>query len=694
MLRLPPVFSSDALFLHSSPLTVHGHTAPGTAVRAVLTDDVMTHEITANTVSDESGTFSLTITTPPASLHPWTLTLTDGEDSHVMHNVLFGELWLASGQSNMELQNEKQPDADAFLPTIRGKTIRVYHVYNTDGGSGGDFPDHPLDDTAGAWFSADDAEAVGLISAVGTSFSSELYDFLCKTDRDTPIGFVNACWGGTSIRAWIPRAAIDADRMLSERLAALGYIPTKEQWNTFGHNNAAQISCQYNLKIHGLLGLRFRGMLWYQGEYDCWTEPYERLYADCLHLLYTAYRNLFSADGYFPMLCVLLYPFPCTDEGDCYLGYVSQNFVDAAKAHPDCFHFLPISDLPPIWNFPVDHPIHPLHKFQTGKRLARLAENVVYGRTGMKNPAVLDRYEVDGSRLLLHFSVPGQPNTVDRYGGIRVGEALSPETTGKQHPIGLYIADASGTYVPAECEVLSADTLALSHPGVAHPLHAVYGYNSMEEGCNLFCGEFPVGVFRTDDLLRDAQKDRKLIEIQAKPWCDPTRDAVWTYETTPVTDVFYRPVWQPTEGCSLVRDRAFTLADGSIRISRPIPDTLPCDTVVGAYVERHPYNRLDFDRYTSLRLRVLSDTEVRLSMVLTAKTEDGAETQCTLPAVKRTDLHHRWAEYEFVFDRLPTGEFQRMELRASLSHTYYPFVNIEGFVLIPRSTFDDRRTPS
>ena len=684
MLRLPPVFSSGALFLHSAPLTVSGYTDPHIPAGLALYDSEGRITASVRTVSDENGTFSLTLQTPPASLSEWTLTVTAGEESHVMHNVLFGALWLASGQSNMELQNAKQPDADAYLPILTGKVVRVYHVYNTEGGSSGAFPDRPLDDAAGAWFDCADAKALGLISAIGTSFSAELYDFLRKVGNETPVGFVNACWGGTSIRAWIPRTALDADPALTARLQAHGHIPTPGQWNTFGHNNAAQICCQYNLKIHGLLGLRFRGMLWYQGEFDCWDEPYQRLYADCLSLLYRTYRDLFSPDGDFPMLCVLLYPFPCTDAGDCYIGYVNQNFVDAARENPDCIHFMPISDLPPVWNFPVDHPIHPLHKFRVGRRLAAQAEAVVYGRDGQKNPAVLDRYEINGSRLILHFTVPGQPDALQRFGGIRIGEAMLTDPARNGRPIGLYIADASGTYVPADCEILSCDTVAISHPGIAHPLHAAYGCNSMEEGCNLWAGDYPVGCFRTDDLSQESDANRTLIEIQCKPWCDPAREAVWTCESGPVTDVFYRPTWKPSDGCELVRDRAFTLGGGSIRLARPTPAKPPYDVSLGAYVERHPYNRLDFDRYSALHLRMLTAAHTVLSMVLTYEDADKTVRQTELPAEKIRDLHHSWAEYRIPFENLPAGEILRMELRAVLSHTYYPFVNFEGFVLMPR----------
>ena len=685
MLKLPPVFSSGALFLQNAPLTIHGTADADIPVTLTLSDHTAHTVKEVKTTADENGHFSLTFSTPTASCEPYTITLRAADDCHSMENILFGELWLASGQSNMELENAKQPDAESMLSTLSGKMIRVYHVYNIDGGSAGMFPYEPDDMTRGTWFDVTDNGCHALISAVGTAFCSHLSDFLNRADKQIPIGFVNACWGGTGIRSWIPRSAYQKEQTLMNRLREYGMYSEADDWNTHGRDNAGQTSCQYNLKVHGLVGLRFRGILWYQGEFECWDEPYLRLYADSLQVFYQTYRELFASDEHFPMLCVLLYPFPCTDEGDCYIGYVNQNFVDAAKKDPDHFHFIPTNDLPPIWNFPVDHPIHPLHKYAVGKRLAVLAENAVYGGEGQKNPAVLDAWERDSHRLLLHFSIPGQPDALKDFGGIRIGEHAPVFSVQKQRPIGLYIAGASGTYVPADCEILSCDTVALSHPGINEPLHAVYAYNSMEEGCNLWAGQFPLGCFRTDDLSREPQKNRPLITVECKPWCNETRDAVWTCEDAPILDVFYRPVWKAAPGCEVVHDRAFTLDCGSVRIARSdYPEKLPCDITVGACVERHPYNRLDFDRYTALHLRMLCAGEASLSLILTHQTDDGKTAETTLPAHKIKNLHHSWAEYRIPMDTIPTGEILSMQFRAEMRQAYYPFVNLEGFVLMPK----------
>ena len=681
MLLLPKIFSSNALFLQNAPLTLHGLTDAETAVCASIWQNGGQRISSAFCVSDKDGAFSLTLDTPAASTARYTVTVTAADSVHTMENVLFGELWLASGQSNMELENAKQPQNEAFLSALAGKCVRVYHVYNIDGGSAGLFPREPDSMADGAWCTFDDPAALGAVSALGTAFAADLYEYLQTVGEETPVGFVNACWGGTGIHSWLPKTALDADTALAARLSACGlYDDDPLTWNTHGRDNAQQIFCQYNLKIHCLRGMRFRGMLWYQGEFESWDEPYRRTYLDCLYLLRRCYCALFSADGDFPMFCMLIFPFPCTDDGDCYIGYVNQNFVDAAAAFPDEFHIIPTYDLPPVWRL-GDHPIHPLHKYALGVRLASLVKAVSYSKNGMKNPAVLRSAEPRGRELYLRFEVPGQPDMLASVGGIRIG--TPPLHDGIYRPHGLYLSGPSGVYVPAFCKITAPDTLALFHPGVDCPIQAAYAAGSMEADCAIFAGDYPLAPFLTDYGDREPNPDRTLIRIEGKPWTDVRRTAFWAAkDTAGIFDVFYRPTWSACDGCEIVSDRAFTLGGGSLRIARTQPAGTAC--TLGAYVDACAYNRLDLENYRSMYLRLLCAGTAALRLILTCRTEDGSVGSVTLAANNVKTLSHGWAEYEIPFDGIPCGEITRMTLTADLSDTCYQFVNLEDIVLMPR----------
>ena len=689
MLKLPGIFTGGALYQQNAWLTIHGDTDAGAAVDAVLTGSAAHPFSAAQTAADENGHFSLALLCPEASMESWTITISAGDEKHVMEDILFGDLWLASGQSNMELSNHFQPEAADFLGSLSGRQIRVYHVDNIAGGGGGQFPYEPTDTAPGRWRDITDREFMDWVSAAGTAFAKEVYDYLRNTGREMPVGFVNSSWGGTGIPAWIPRSAMDRAGALCERMKQLGAYPDEEKWNTRGDVNFQQPTCQYNWKIHCLTGVKFRGILWYQGENECGGEPHWRIYKDYLNLYHSAYKELFAAEEDFPMISVLIYPWAYS-KGDCWLGYLNQAFIDAAREKPDTFYFTPISDLPPVWGFGGNHPIHPTHKYEVGRRLGMLAESAVYGRTAQKHPAVMNGYEIQGNRILIRFSIPGQAEPMDETTGIRIGEEIVTNPKIQKRPIGLYICGASGTYVPAHCDILSPDTIALSHPGIDIPVHAAYGYNSMEEGCNLWAGIYPLAYFRTDDKQWNPDNTDGIINIQCKPWFDPTRTSIWAAHLRPdcgdLLDVFYHPIWKPSCGSEVSHDRAFTLEDGSIRIALAETEYSPAvrSSVFGAYVESHPYNRLDLQNYTALQLRMMNHDHTALSLVLTYREADGLAMTKTIPAVKNGDLRAGWAQFTISLEDIPEGEITGMEFRAAVKDTPYQFINLEGFVLLPR----------
>lgn len=679
MFKLPSVFAKGALLQQNAPLTIHGITGGNSTVQATLAKENAAPFSTATASADEEGKFSLTLSCPAASMDNWEITLQDGTDTLVLDDILFGELWLASGQSNMEMSNHFQPTKDAFLAEMADRTIRVYQVDYLEGGGAGSFPYEPCDTTTGQWRAISATELWDGVSAAGTAFVKEVYDYLRSTDREMPVGFVNGNWGGTGISAWIPRFGMDgADPALLSRMKSYGMYPDKEKWNTHGDVNFQQPTCQYNHKIAPLLGLKFRGILWYQGENECWGEPQWRIYKDLLGLYHSVYTPIFAADeSHFPMLNVLLYPWAYS-KGDCNLGYLNQAFIDATKEEPEKFYFTPISDLPPVWGFVGNHPIHPANKYAVGKRLGMLAETAVYGKVGQKQPAAMDGYHIEDGKIFVHFSIPGQVEPLDENHGIRIEG---------QTPIGVYICGENGTYVPATCEITSPDTIALSHPSIAEPKHAAYGYNSLEEGCNLFAGDYPLSSFRTDDKQWNVNNIDQPIHIEAKAWCDPTRTSIWAQhlraDCGELLDVFYHPIWHPSCGCEVAHDRAFTLANGSIRIALCEDEYTPThrSATIGAKVYAHPYNRLDLQNYDKLTLRMLNGDHAALSLVLTYREKDGVVLTKTIPAQKGADLAAGWAEYTIPLNGIPEGEIRQMEFSVKLSDTHYLFVNLEGFVL-------------
>ena len=646
MIRLPSVFSSGALFQQNSALTIRGY-ADGAGVTVRLLSG--TQLIRETYASVNGGRFAAELTTPSASLREYTLALTDGDSTLTLEHILFGELWLASGQSNMEFQNASMPGCDAFLRKLDGMPIRFFHQDYPRGGGASAFPRTPSDELGGVWGSTADTALLRDISALGTAFLHELSHYFRNR---IPVGILNASWGGTPIIGWLPEEAVQKDAALCAKLEQLGVPAQLQNWNGRGDTNYQQPFAQYNCKIAPLLGVRVRGVIWYQGENDCGAEFSARVYRQYLACYHKAYAERFAADALnFMMISSLLYPWTYGASGETNLGYLNQAFIDTAAEQPHKFAFMPIADLPPVWSYHTsNHPIHPANKYDVGYRLALLAETNSYDRGSQRTPATLDSFEKDGSRLILRFK-----------------HASSGLYVRGTHIRGMYVAGKDGLYMPAECEILAPDTLAVWHPYLANPENAAYGYASFEEGINLFAGEFPAAPFATEP--------EKRIVIEGKPWLDLTRQSLWCECCRAnVNDVFYHPVWQPLGASELCTDSAFTQCGGSLRISSD-------DAEFGVSVKAYKYNRLDLQNYAALRIKLFNvhSLDARLSLDY-----EGRPEPFELPFVQKEDAGDGWFFYEVPLGELPAGEIRRMSFRFSQPDTPLHFVNLESPVLIPK----------
>ena len=146
MLELSKVFSSGAMFLHDAPLDVIGKADINATVSVKIARDGVTVS-EGSACSDGQGAFKVRVITPKGSLDEYTVTVTAGDDLHVMENVLFGELWLACGQSNMEMPNGQQPGGDRMIDSLKGKKIRAFTGVRL--GHNAEYPISPVFDTDG-----------------------------------------------------------------------------------------------------------------------------------------------------------------------------------------------------------------------------------------------------------------------------------------------------------------------------------------------------------------------------------------------------------------------------------------------------------------------------------------------------------------------------------------------------------------
>ncbi len=664
MLNLYSVFSDHALFQCDAALTLRGNADPAAVLNAdILKDGVSAAKGTA--VAADDGTFALTLDTPAGSFDVYSIRVTAGEESVTLSDIQFGELWIASGQSNMEMGNAHQPEFKVMMESIIGTGIRVYNcAYHKDPANPNNiFSMTPEDDTPGEWLCADGKSDWGAISACATAFVLDIARRFKEIGRAVPVGFLNVSWGGTPIFGWMPMDLMEADERCHAFFEWQGRYPFEEKWNSYHDLNFQQPSAMYNRKIAPVRGLKARGLLWYQGENEVGIEWNQRIYAHALRLFHRYYTEEFAADkNEFPMISSLIYPWVYGSQGECMRSYINQAFVETAKESPDKFIICPIDDLPPVWAANLgNHPIHPAHKYRLGARMARLALANTYGQAGQKAPATLDSYEIDENRMILKFADVGT--------GLFIKDG---------HIDGLYIAGADGNYMPAECQILSADTMAVWHPYLDNPVHAAYDISSFACGANLWAGELPTAPFATDFA------NKEVLRLEALPFLNPDIVSVWETRMNPSQqplEVYYYPVWKPLCGSEVCQDNAFVeITEGythSVRISGKA-------NPIGAYVSATNYHKLPMQKYSAMEIDLYHMGTVSGQIEFEYAYADGVKKTVQRPITETEGAPYTFRRYTVDLAELPEGDIEqiRFVFDVNAGQALY-YVNIAKIVLKP-----------
>ena len=657
MVLMPKIFSDNALYLHSSVLELKGVAEKNAQLCAEVIKDGKA-VCRAEGKADGSGNFSIKINTPAPSFDTYEIKIDDGKDSFVMKNVLFGELWLACGQSNMEMPNHQQPEwLTDVSQRIKGKNMRFFNQPKPAHDFA--YPKEPATDTEGWWMSADDTDKVQHVSALATVFSNDLYDFFAARGEQIPVGFLNCSRGGTNLETWLPHSAFDKYEKIAYKK------PDLENWNGKGDGNYQQSGAHYNYNTHSHLGVKARGMLWYQGESNLGAEQTLHIYKELMIALRETYRDLFAAsdDETFPIISSQIYPWRYVDGAESYVGYFNKCFTDLGKMDPERYPYVPICDLSPIWTYHSgNHPIHPAHKYALGSRMALLCLNKYYGREGkniQKMPPVLKSCVRHGDKLRLTFA--------------NVGSGLF--VNGK-NVRGMYIRSKNGAYTPAVCEIVAKNVLLVSHPYIDKPVHCAYAVSSYETATNLMAGEFAVDPFCTefDNPVTN-------VTVSVKPWLNNENDSELVFRlpfTDVRRDVFSQPIFNPSAASYVCYDSIYSLSGRSVKISGD-------GNVFGAYLKAEQYTTLDFENYNALKMSVYNSDQSEARLVLHYKEINGKKITYSVKSEVEEKLSYGWAVHKFDLSAIPVGTVEKAEF--SFTHTAgrVPFVNVDNIVLVPKN---------
>ncbi len=499
--RLPHVFSSHMVLQRDAPLTIWGWAQPGENVSVSLADAAL------QTKANERGEWKVVLPALKAG-GPFTLTVR-GANTVQFDDVMVGEVWLCSGQSNMEMgvggvQNGRQEIAEANYPGIR--LLMVPNRWT---------PQPEVDIEAG-WKvctpqSISESGWNGF-SAAGYFFGRELHKQLGIT-----VGLIDATWGGTRIESWTPPEGFAAVASLKHEyeLVQLGdprtalhqqrlekVLADTDQWISMARkakdehavvppmptyptdllppHDVQNATALYNGMIHPLCPFALRGAIWYQGEANLGEGM---LYCDRMKALVGGWRQVWD-EGEFPFYFVQIAPFN--------YGGNPEREPELWEAQAAAAQGIPNAGMAVVNDIGDLKDIHPTNKQEVGRRLALLALARTYGRENVvASGPVFQAMTLEGDKLRLTFNPKTAAGLASRDG----------------QPLAWFeIIDADeGGFVKADARI-EGNAVVLSSAEVKHPVAMRFAWSMLAEpnlvnGAGLPASAFRAGNVPKRDLL-------------------------------------------------------------------------------------------------------------------------------------------------------------------------------------------------
>ncbi|SJZ75477.1 sialate O-acetylesterase [Chitinophaga eiseniae] len=438
-IRLPSLVGNNMVLQQNDSVTLWGWANPSEKITVYTGWDNKTATVTTS----GDAKWAVKVHTPAAG-GPYEIRL-KGANEIVLKNILIGEVWLCSGQSNMEYSyyNGIRQIA-AELPVCSNNNIRFFNIPKTTAVC-------PQDNCPGAW-EVCDSNSLKPFSAVGYFFGVKLQQSL-----GVPVGLINASWGGTPAEVWAPEHLVKDQPQLSEAAAKLA----PAAW--WPH----QPGYAYNAMIAPLLNFNIKGVIWYQGEANVKTAA---TYAPLFTGMIQSWRDAWHKQ--LPFYYVQIAPFTYEKENEAALLREAQTRSSALSG----------TGMVVVYDVTDNvKDIHPQDKRTVGNRLANWALGENYGKTGFtwKSPS-FKAISIRKNKAVLRFS--NVPTSLRINGKV---------------PVALYVAGADKVFHEASAKVEKDALIVWSHK-VEKPVSVRYGFSNTAIG-NIFSLEgLPVGPFRTD----------------------------------------------------------------------------------------------------------------------------------------------------------------------------------------------------
>ncbi len=479
--KLPAIFSDHMVLQRDQKDRVWGWADPGEEVTVTINDQAKTAQ------AGSDGKWQVTLDPLPAG-GPYKLTV-KGKNTLTYNDVLAGEVWVCSGQSNMQMSVAGANDADLEIHAAKFPNIRLITVPNRG-------TQEPQKDFHGKW-QVCSPQTVGGFSAVGYFFGRQLHQTL-----GIPIGLINDSWGGSACEAWIPREKLAADpeykpliehweriekeypqnkkayeewQAAASKARAEGKTPPRGPHNPDGdmHGNFRPGNI-FNGVLLPTIGYGIKGAIWYQGESNA-GRAYQ--YRDLFPLMIQTWRDLWG-QGDFSFYWVQLADFmnERSEPAD-------SAWAELREAQTMTMKRLPHTGEAVIIDIGEGKDIHPRNKQDVGKRLARWALAKDYHIGIPCQSPTYKAMEKQGRKIVLTFDHVS--------GGFRPFDVNEPR--------GFTIAAADRKFVKANARIVGRDKVEVWSDQVSDPVAVRYAWAD-NPICNLYSAVgLPTTPFRTDD---------------------------------------------------------------------------------------------------------------------------------------------------------------------------------------------------
>lgn len=443
-LKLPSIFNDNMILQQDSNISIWGWSKS----RSSISITVSWNEKTLITNSDDNGKWIINIKTPKSG-KSHEISLKSGDQKISLSNILMGEVWIASGQSNMQMNlkgynNEPVLGANDAIANSNNSEIRFFTVERNTS-------ETKMENLEGNW-SISNPENSPSFSAVAYSFAKHL-----NTVLDVPVAIIHSSWGGTPAEAWTDSQSLNTDF---------------EKGVIKNHRVRAsdEPSSLYNAMINPLINFRIKGAIWYQGESNV---ARANNYAKLKNSMIEGWRRAWN-QGSFPFYFVQISPYK-------YDGNDKSSSAFLREAQLNTMFNTSNTGMAVSLDVGDENSIHPPRKFILGKRLAYWALNKDYGLSTVEfSGPVFKSLEIKENKVLLKFDYA-------KSGLYCPDEEIN----------NFELASEDRVFYPANAKIMR-NQLEVQSDNVKNPVHVRYGWKNYLNG-NLYNTKgLPASSFRSD----------------------------------------------------------------------------------------------------------------------------------------------------------------------------------------------------